>query len=166
MELHHLYLLCCLNSSHPLNTTSVCSLWQVIFNCNMCCCAGDSKGLTRFFSQQITYAGNILCIWSEAFMATEFSITVSIFILQGCQHSFCYGSTDENMDQTMKSINSSSSETDHLIMLLDKHCKAAEHLALETVAGMDMPFLNPARELTKGECWQILVSLVICVSSD
>ena len=99
-------------------------------------------------------------------MATEFSITVDIFVLQGCQHSFCYRSTDENMDQTIKPMNSSSSETDHLIMLLGKHCKAAEQLALETVAGMDMPFLNPARELTKGECWQILVSLVNHVSSD
>jgi len=99
-------------------------------------------------------------------MATEFNITVIISVLQGCQHSFCYRSTGENMDQTIKPVNLSSSETDHLIMLLDKHCKAAEQLALETVAGMDMPFLNPARELTKGECWQILVSLVIRVSSD
>jgi hypothetical protein len=70
------------------------------------------------------------------------------------------------MDPTINLINSSSNETGHLIMLLDKHCKAAEHLALKTVAGIDMPFLNPARELTKGECWQILVSLVIRVSSD
>jgi hypothetical protein len=99
-------------------------------------------------------------------MVTEFSITVIIFVLQGCQQSFYYGNTYEKMDQTIKPINSSSSETDHLIMLLDKHCKAAEQLALETVAGMDMPFLNPAWELTKGECWQILVSLVIHVSSD
>jgi hypothetical protein len=98
-------------------------------------------------------------------MATAFSITVNVFVLLGCQHSFCYESTDENMDQTIKPINSSSSEPDHLIMLLDKHCKAAEQLALETVAGMNMPFLNPAQELTKGECWQILVSLVIRVSS-
>jgi len=132
----------------------------------MCCCAGDSKRLTRFFSHQITYAGNILCVCSEAFMATEFNINVNISVLQGYQHSFCYGNKDEKMDQTIKHINSSSSETDHLIMLLDKHCKTAEQLALETVAGMDMPFLNPARELTKGECLQILVSLVICVSSD
>jgi hypothetical protein len=63
-------------------------------------------------------------------------------------------------------MNSSSSETDHLIMLLDKHCKEAEQLALKTVAGMDMPFLNPARELTKGECLQILVSLIIRASFD
>jgi hypothetical protein len=99
-------------------------------------------------------------------MTNEFSITVNIFVLQGCQHSFCYRSIDKNMDQTIKPINSLSSETNHLIMLLDKHCKAAEQLALETVSGMDMPFLNPARELTKGECLQILVSLVIHVNSD
>jgi hypothetical protein len=99
-------------------------------------------------------------------MATE-SVTLSIFfVLQGCQYSFCYWSMDENMDQTIKPINSSSSEADHLIMLLDKHCKEVEQLALKTVAGMDMPFLNPACELTKGECWQILVSLVIHVSSN
>jgi hypothetical protein len=70
------------------------------------------------------------------------------------------------MDQNIKPINSSSNETGHLIKLLNKHCKAAEQLALETVAGMDMPFLNPVRELTKGECWQVLVSLVISISSD
>jgi hypothetical protein len=65
------------------------------------------------------------------------------------------------MDQTIKPINTPSNETGHLIKLLDKHCRAAEQLAYETVAGIDMPFLNPVRELTKGECWQILVSLII-----
>jgi hypothetical protein len=55
----------------------------------------------------------------------------------------------------------SSSKESHLIMLLNKNCEAAEQLALETVARMDMPILNSLRELTKGECWQILVSSII-----
>jgi hypothetical protein len=55
----------------------------------------------------------------------------------------------------------SSSKESHLIMLLNKNCEAAEHLALETVARMDMPVLNSLRELTKGDCWQILVSFII-----
>ncbi|PNF16387.1 hypothetical protein B7P43_G10491 [Cryptotermes secundus] len=49
----------------------------------------------------------------------------------------------------------SSAESD-LIMLLDKNCEEVEQLALETVARMDMPILNSLRELTKGDCWQIL----------
>jgi hypothetical protein len=55
----------------------------------------------------------------------------------------------------------SSSKESHLIVLLNKNLEAAEQLALETVARMDMPILNPLRELTKGECWQILVSFAI-----
>lgn len=54
-----------------------------------------------------------------------------------------------------------SSEESDLIMLLDKNCEEAEQLALETVARMDMPILNSLRELTKGDCWQILVSFII-----
>jgi hypothetical protein len=55
----------------------------------------------------------------------------------------------------------SSSKESHLIMQLNNNCEAAEQLALETVARMDMPILNSLRELTKGECWQILVSFII-----
>jgi hypothetical protein len=55
----------------------------------------------------------------------------------------------------------SSGEENHLILLLNKNCEAAEQLALDTVVGMDIPVLNSLRELTKGECWQILVSFII-----
>jgi hypothetical protein len=55
----------------------------------------------------------------------------------------------------------SSDEESHLILLLNENCEAAELLALETVAGMDMPVLNSLRELTKGECLHILVSFII-----
>jgi hypothetical protein len=55
----------------------------------------------------------------------------------------------------------SSSKESHLVVLLNKNCEAAEQLALETVARMDMPILNSLRELTKGDCWQILVSFTI-----
>jgi hypothetical protein len=88
------------------------------------------------------------------------------FVFPGYQHLFWYCCTDSNMDGTVKLSNSLPNDTSHLVMLLDKHCKAAEQLALEIVAGMDMPFLNPVRELTKGDCWQILVSLIMYVISD
>jgi hypothetical protein len=55
----------------------------------------------------------------------------------------------------------SSGEESHLILLLNENCEAAEQLALETVAGMDMPVLNSLRELTKAECLHILVSFII-----
>jgi hypothetical protein len=64
---------------------------------------------------------------------------------------------DQNMDPDMTTINSPSNKTSYLIMTMNKNCEAAEHLALQTVAGLDIPFLNPLRELTKGDCWQILV---------
>jgi hypothetical protein len=55
----------------------------------------------------------------------------------------------------------SSGEESHLISLLSENCEAAEQVALETVTAMDMPVLNSLRELTKGECLHILVSLII-----
>jgi hypothetical protein len=65
------------------------------------------------------------------------------------------------MDPDVITINLRSDEESHLIGMLNKNCEAAEQLAIETVTGMDMPFLNPFRELTKGECLQILVSYVV-----
>jgi hypothetical protein len=65
------------------------------------------------------------------------------------------------MDPDIITINLPSDEASYLIGMLNKNCEAAEQLAIEAVAGMDMPFLNPLRELTKGECLQILVSFII-----
>lgn len=72
-----------------------------------------------------------------------------------------YYSTGRNMDPDIITINLPSDEASYLIGMLNKNCEAAEQLAIEAVAGMDMPFLNPLRELTKGECLQILVSFII-----
>ena len=74
-----------------------------------------------------------------------------------CTYSFWLCSSDKNMDVD---VTFSSAESD-LVMLLDKKCEEAEQLALETVARMDMPVLNSLRELTKGDCWQILVSFLL-----
>jgi hypothetical protein len=52
-----------------------------------------------------------------------------------------------------------SSCTVELIKTVNENCKTAEDIAVQTVISRDIPVLNVFRELTKGDCVKILVSL-------
>ena len=64
------------------------------------------------------------------------------------------------MDPDMLIKDTSGPRPADLVRSLNENCKAAENLAIETVISTDAPVINAFRELTRGDCWLIMVSVV------
>ncbi|PSN55886.1 hypothetical protein C0J52_00480 [Blattella germanica] len=65
------------------------------------------------------------------------------------------------MDSDSSVIHQPEIQPTDILNEFNMNCKAAEDLAIETVTLSDTPFIGAFRELTRGDCWQVMLKSIM-----